>query len=62
MDFHGKMILEGSLTVVSRSCDCCHSGDMVKLLDDESRDIFYCSPCFTTNCKCGGSQVTVFEK
>lgn len=62
MDFHGKMKLDGALTVVARHCDCCSSRDMLRLTDDQGIEFFYCKLCFTDNCLCAGTKTVTVEK
>lgn len=63
MNVGGKVLkLEGTLTVAHRTCGCCGGANLLKLLDDESNDIFYCNPCFSTNCECNGKNIEVVEK
>lgn len=54
-----KAKLAGQIDASRFKCVCCGGMDRILYDDTEKKETYiYCRPCFTTNCKCAGVDMT----
>lgn len=54
-----KATLSGELTTERFQCTCCTGLDILRVLNVEKNETKnYCNPCFTSNCKCNGKDLS----